>query len=86
MIQSNEPPAERKQARESEDVRRAETRKDHRVIPPRSFSTNLPAVQALESVVNAMLEGRDKLQRFAAAALPVSYDALSLQGLFPSLT
>jgi hypothetical protein len=32
------------------------------------------------------LEGRDELQRFAAAALPVSYDELSLQGPFPSLT
>jgi hypothetical protein len=31
MLQSQEPPAEREQARESEDVRRAETRKDHRV-------------------------------------------------------
>ena len=53
--------------------------------PPRSFSTKLPAVQALESVVNSMLEGRDDLQRFAADALPVSYNELSLQGVFPSL-
>ena len=42
MLQSKKHPAEREQARESDDVRRAETRKDHRVKMIRLCVRTLP--------------------------------------------
>jgi len=42
--------------------------------------TKLPAVQALQSVIYSMLEGREGATGFAADALPASYADLSLQG------